>query len=32
MKAFEKWVNQSRWLDVNACEAGWRAALEYLKD
>ena len=30
MKAFKKWFNRSSWLEVRACEAGWRAALEWV--
>ncbi len=31
MKAFEKWFNNSNRLDVRGCEAGWKAALEWVK-
>ena len=32
MKAFKKWFNQSQWIEVNVCEASWRAALEFMKE
>ncbi len=32
MKAFKKWFNASNRFDVHGCEAGWRAALECMKE
>lgn len=32
MKAFKKWFNTSNRFDVRGCEAGWRAALEWVKE
>ena len=32
MKAFKKWFNNSNRFDVRGCEAGWKAALEWVKE